>query len=219
VVYLIRMAPLTEQWWAGLAEGSNDRLDPESDRSLPYVDRAICDDQGDFRLDRVRPGDYYVYGRMISGFTMNRVTTFSCFALLGTATVAVRETTSVTLRSPLPYFQMRPLVRRFPPPSPDIDPELPRFGEYVPVDQLPTPQVKVQAKYPPEARAAGLGGTVLLQVLVGKDGQVKDVRIQKSIPALDGAAEEAVRRWVFKPALSRNNPVAAWIAVPIRFPL
>jgi protein TonB len=62
-------------------------------------------------------------------------------------------------------------------------------------------------------------GTVLVQALVGKDGKVKDTRVVKSIAMLDGAAEAAVRQWVFKPALSNNKPVAVWVAVPVKFTL
>jgi protein TonB len=59
----------------------------------------------------------------------------------------------------------------------------------------------------------------LVQALVGKDGQVKDTRVVKSIPMLDQAAVVAVKKWVFKPALSNNKPVAVWVAVPVRFTL
>jgi len=62
-------------------------------------------------------------------------------------------------------------------------------------------------------------GTVMVQALVGKDGKVKDVRVVKSIPMLDQAAESAVRQWVFKPALSNNKPVAVWVGVPVKFSL
>jgi TonB family protein len=60
-------------------------------------------------------------------------------------------------------------------------------------------------------------GTIMVQALVGKDGRVKDTKIVKSIPMLDQAAVDCVRQWVFKPALSKNQPVAVWVAVPIRF--
>ena len=64
-----------------------------------------------------------------------------------------------------------------------------------------------------------MDGTVLVQALVGKDGKVHDVRVQKSIPMLDASAIAAVKQWVFKPALSNNKPVAVWVAVPVRFRL
>jgi len=97
--------------------------------------------------------------------------------------------------------------------------ELPKFGEYVYVEELPEAITKAQPVYPDLAREAGVDGTVLVQALVGKDGKVKDTRVVKSIAMLDGAAEAAVKQWVFKPALSNNKPVAVWVAVPVKFTL
>ena len=103
--------------------------------------------------------------------------------------------------------------------APPTEEELPKFGEYVYVEELPEAITKVPPQYPDIAREAGVDGSVLVQALVGKDGHVHDVRIQKSIPMLDAAAQAAVRQWVFKPALSNNKPVAVWVAVPVRFTL
>jgi protein TonB len=96
---------------------------------------------------------------------------------------------------------------------------LPKFGEYVYVEELPEAITKVNPEYPDIAREAGVDGTVLIQALVGKDGRVKDTRVVQSIPMLDAAAITAVTQWVFKPALSNNKPVAVWVAVPVRFTL
>jgi periplasmic protein TonB len=102
------------------------------------------------------------------------------------------------------------------PPSED---ELPKFGEYVFVEELPEAVTKVQPVYPDMAREAGVDGTVMVQALVGKDGKVKDTKVVKSIPMLDASAITAVKQWVFKPALSNNKPVAVWVAVPVKFSL
>jgi protein TonB len=102
--------------------------------------------------------------------------------------------------------------------TPD-DGRLPAFGEYVHADQLPVAVSTVQPVYPEEARQARVEGTVMVQALVGKDGFVKDARVTGSIPALDDAALEAVRQWVFSPATSQGLPVAVWVAVPVRFQL
>jgi len=102
------------------------------------------------------------------------------------------------------------------PPSED---ELPQFGQYVYVEELPEAITKVPPVYPDLAREANVDGTVMVQALVGKDGKVKDTRVVKSISMLDEAAVKAVKQWVFKPALSNNKPVAVWVAVPVRFSL
>jgi protein TonB len=103
--------------------------------------------------------------------------------------------------------------------APPSEEELPKFGEYVYVEELPEAITKVPPIYPDMAREANVDGTVLVQALVGKDGKVKDTKVVKSIPMLDEAAVKAVVQWVFKPALSNNKPVAVWVAVPVRFTL
>ena len=103
--------------------------------------------------------------------------------------------------------------------APPSEEELPKFGEYVYVEELPEAVTKVSPQYPDIAREAGVDGQVMVQALVGKDGKVKDVRVVKSIPMLDAAAIAAVKQWVFKPALSNNKPVAVWVAVPVKFSL
>lgn len=103
--------------------------------------------------------------------------------------------------------------------APPSDDDLPKFGEYVYVEELPEAVTKVAPLYPDIAREAGVDGQVMVQALVGKDGHVKDVRVVKSIPMLDASAVTAVKQWVFKPALSNNKPVAVWVAVPVKFSL
>lgn len=90
---------------------------------------------------------------------------------------------------------------------------------YIYTDVLPDPVVEVPPAYPELARDARVEGTVLAKLLVGKDGRVLDVRIENSIPLLDGAAVEAARQWVFTPALANGRPVLVWVAVPFRFRL
>ena len=97
--------------------------------------------------------------------------------------------------------------------------ELPKLGDFVYVDELPALVTDTEPSYPLMAREAEVEGEVLLRVLVGKDGRVADVHVDRSIPMLDLAAIEAARTWVFKPALSNNRPVAVWIARRVRFSL
>jgi protein TonB len=102
---------------------------------------------------------------------------------------------------------------------PPREEELPKFGDYVYIEELPEAVTRVAPEYPDLARDANVDGTVLVQALVGRDGRVRDVRVVQSIPMLDEAAVAAVRKWVFKPALANNKPVAVWVAVPVRFTL
>lgn len=96
----------------------------------------------------------------------------------------------------------------------------PALGDYVKVEELPEVLEKVAPIYPEAARAARIDGVVMVQALVGKDGNVRDVLVVRSIPELDGAAKECVRQWKFKPAKDdHGQPVTVWVAVPIKFSL
>lgn len=95
----------------------------------------------------------------------------------------------------------------------------PLIGDWVYYDEEPAIVSQVKPEYPDMAREAGVDGTVHLRVLIGKDGRVKDVHVDRSIPLLDKAAVAAARQWVFTPALSNGHPVMVWVVVPIRFTL
>jgi protein TonB len=95
--------------------------------------------------------------------------------------------------------------------------DLPSEGEFVYYEDPPAPVTRVEPSYPEMAREAQIQGRVVLHVLVGKDGRVKNVKVMRSVTMLDGAAVDAVKRWVFKPALSNNKPVAVWVEVPVDF--
>jgi TonB family protein len=93
---------------------------------------------------------------------------------------------------------------------------LPRLGESVLVEEFPSAVTTVPPVYPKKARQDGIEGTVIVQALIGRDGRVQDTRIGKSIPGLDEAAAAAVRQWVFRPAKAKGQPVAVWVAVPVK---
>jgi TonB family protein len=109
-----------------------------------------------------------------------------------------------------------------PPPPPDRSAtggELPKMGDYVFVEELPEAITRVAPQYPDAARNSGITGTVIVQALVDREGKVRETHVTRSIPGLDEAAVHAVEQWVFKPARSKGEPVAVWVAVPVRFNL
>ncbi|MBA3902496.1 MAG: energy transducer TonB [Rhodocyclaceae bacterium] len=75
--------------------------------------------------------------------------------------------------------------------------------------------------YPPLSRRLGEEGKVILRVFVEPGGRPSKVEIQTSsgFPRLDEAAGAAVSRWRFVPARRGEEPVAAWVRVPIVFAL
>jgi len=64
-------------------------------------------------------------------------------------------------------------------------------------------------EYTEKARAAGIEGRLVVQVIVATDGSVADVKVIKSVDtALDAAAIAAVQTWRFRPAIQCGKPVA-----------
>ena len=88
-------------------------------------------------------------------------------------------------------------------------------------DEPPTLVRYVPPAYPAEARAAGYEGTVLIRVTVGTKGKVTGAKVIQSdvTPAMDEAAIDAAKQFLFKPAKLNGEPVEASMAVPIRFKL
>lgn len=99
----------------------------------------------------------------------------------------------------------------------DVLPDPPGVGEFVYYDDPPTPLSIVQPNYPEMARDGKIQGRVILHVLVGTDGRVKKIKVIRSITHLDQAAKDAVRQWIFKPALRNGEAVAVWVEVPVEF--
>lgn len=76
-------------------------------------------------------------------------------------------------------------------------------------------------EYPRLSRRLKESGGVLLRVLVSPQGQAGKVEVSKSsgYERLDQAAQEAVRSWRFVPARQGDQPISAWVIVPINFTL
>ncbi len=92
---------------------------------------------------------------------------------------------------------------------------------YAAVEHPPMPIAKVLPTYPHDARAQGVEGEVVLRAIVDPTGAVEpEVVVVESIPMLDQAAIDALRRWRFAPGRDRTNrPVPVVIEVPLRFRL
>ncbi len=98
----------------------------------------------------------------------------------------------------------------------------PAPGEFVPWDEPPICITEVKPDYPPLARQAGIEGVVHIEVLVDKNGDVRDVIVTKPSGASAGFEEEAIKaayKTKWKPAISNNQPVAVRIGYPVRFQL
>ncbi len=86
-------------------------------------------------------------------------------------------------------------------------------------DEPPRPLRQPKPEYPRLAQKRGIEGMVILKALVGLDGSVRKVKVARGIDELDQAAIEAVKKWKFRPAYLRGQPIEMWVAVPVWFHL
>lgn len=80
----------------------------------------------------------------------------------------------------------------------------------------------VDPKYTTEAMRAKVQGVVKLEVLVGADGSVKDVRVLQSLDratGLDNEAMRTAREWRFRPATYQGQPVPFLVIIEMTFSL
>jgi len=73
--------------------------------------------------------------------------------------------------------------------------------------------------YPADAKKAGISGSVMLSVVVGEDGAVKEVTYREGPQALAQAAMDAVRKWTYKPTMLNDEAVEVETSVTVNFTL
>ncbi len=78
---------------------------------------------------------------------------------------------------------------------------------------------KVAPEYPPDARAAGVQGTVVLQANIDKEGNVSNLLLVSGDPMLAPAAIDAVKQWKYKPYLLNGEAVEVETTIQVNFVL
>jgi TonB family protein len=74
--------------------------------------------------------------------------------------------------------------------------------------------------YPEAARRARIQGVVVLECIIGKSGNVTDVKVLRGLPlGLTESAVDAVRSWKFKPSTLNEKPVEVLYILTVRFNL
>ena len=77
---------------------------------------------------------------------------------------------------------------------------------------------RVEPIYPEDARAAGIGGMVILEVVLDTEGRVKQTMVLRHVtPSIDQAALNAVQQWVYTPTLLNGSPVEVVFTVTVNF--
>ena len=95
---------------------------------------------------------------------------------------------------------------------------------------MPTPDVSgsviaanriggLNPEYPSQAKMGHIQGTVILQGTISPAGNVTDLQVVTSPPALQKAALDAVKTWRYKPILLNGQPVAVETQIDVVFRL
>ena len=82
---------------------------------------------------------------------------------------------------------------------------------------IETPRREGAPRYPTDARGTGVEGLVGVEIIVGPEGTVIDARV--SVPLLDTAALEAVKKWRNEPTIVNGQPVSIRLTRTINFTL
>lgn len=70
---------------------------------------------------------------------------------------------------------------------------------------------------PYPASGKGQAGTVVVQVLIGRDGSVKEAKFLQGPFAFAQAATDGVRPWKFKPYILNGHPVSVQTLLTLTF--
>jgi TonB family protein len=76
---------------------------------------------------------------------------------------------------------------------------------------------RVQPKYPQAALSAHIGGVVLIEATINKEGNVTNLKVLNGDQLLAHAALEAVRQWRYKPYYLNNEPVEIDTQITVNF--
>ncbi|HMH06476.1 MAG TPA: TonB family protein [Terriglobales bacterium] len=75
----------------------------------------------------------------------------------------------------------------------------------------------VEPNYPLLAKQMKVQGAVVLEALIGRDGNIQDLHILSGPAILSAAAREAVKQWRFKPYLQSGQAVETEARITVNF--
>jgi TonB family protein len=79
---------------------------------------------------------------------------------------------------------------------------------------------RAEPNYTNAARKARIEGVIIVEAIISKTGRVEDVRVIKGLPAgLSNEAEEAVKKWRFKPGTLNGEAIATIFNLTVTFKL
>lgn len=82
---------------------------------------------------------------------------------------------------------------------------------------FPSPVSPEQPVYPKFARRSGVEGTVMIEIVVDDQGQVRKAHIIKSAPPFDGPSLDAVKKWHYRPYVLNGKAIWWKSTLTLRF--
>lgn len=174
---------------------------------------VLTDEAGNFRLDSVPEGTYQV--------TVSR----EGLSTVQFASMRVRGAEASRLRiqmqpsgDPVPIARAERLAEAPAKLSPPPAPKRINVGGGVQRARIVS---QTPPAYPAECKVAGIEGTVVLRIVIDREGAVKSVeRVNKLVDErLADAAIEAVKQWKYQPTLLNGEPVEVITEVDVNFTL
>ncbi|HLK66287.1 MAG TPA: M56 family metallopeptidase [Bryobacteraceae bacterium] len=173
---------------------------------------TVTDALGEYRFDFI-PAGRYSMEFVVPGFAMAKVP-----AVLGTGATA-----RVDARLELGAVSEMLVVRAPKPPSATAPPSaVQAFQAFATGGNVEPAKLIRQPRpvYPPELQQLGVEGTVVMSAIISKDGTVLNPEVRNTVdPRLATAALDAVKRWMYKPALLNGEPVETVSTITLEFQL
>jgi TonB family protein len=117
-------------------------------------------------------------------------------------------------------------------PKPASKPTLHQASYHPPLQQSSTPPLRAPASamagslltrvnpvYPPDAKANGIEGAVILNAIISKTGEVDRLQVTTGSPELAASAMDAVRQWKYKPYLLNGEPTEVQTTITVNYHL
>jgi TonB family protein len=141
------------------------------------------------------------------------------------ATPVISASADVDVTLPVTSFSATPSVHLAPPTTGVTSDHRERAVPFTPFTVAPMLRNRddvaraLERSYPALLRDAGIGGTTHVWIHLDREGRVTDRRIDASSgqQSLDDVALRVVELMQFTPARNRDQLVAVWVSIPIRF--
>lgn len=156
-----------------------------------------------------------LHSRSVSPFQAKTLLMFAAVALAASSIGAAAFGLTITIRQAKPVTVAETTALIAPNASQDDKP--------LKVDSGVTPPRAILSPdpdYPKAGKDAKISGHETLSVVIGKDGQVQDIKVLKSLgQEFDANSMDAVKKWKFEPAQKDGKPVPVEVRIEIVFKL